>query len=219
MFETEASLVNLSIQSCQTLTNRTACILETTTVLREVNVGFGIADIVVTVHNNNDDHAYAAILNKNDIIVYNIIEDNKRIYLNTIISATRIAKKQINLSLTKLISLNYIEIDGEYIKLKNSYKASIKDSIAIEAKLKDWKRALHQAYRYKWFACRSYVLLDKKNLCSAEKNIDQFKDMGVGLLCADYNGFICVIYEPDTDKPVDKKMAMLLNEKIKEYYS
>jgi hypothetical protein len=46
-------------------------------------------------------------------------------------------------------------------------------------KLKNWKRALHQAHRYQWFANQSYVLLPESNIQPALKKIELFKNFNV----------------------------------------
>src|ERR1035437_2536791 len=57
--------------------------------------------------------------------------------------------------------------------------------IAIEAKLKDWKYALHQAYRNTCFAHRSFVLVPKQTAMSALACVAEFESRGVGLCYID----------------------------------
>lgn len=84
--------------------------------------------------------------------------------------------------------LNYYMRTGfvvrkEYLyRLVKEYEYILEDVIAIEAKLKNWKRALEQAKRYKKFANLSYVLLDEVNIGPALKNIREFKNSNIGLL-------------------------------------
>lgn len=53
---------------------------------------------------------------------------------------------------------------------------------AVEAKLKDWRRALQQAHRDKLFADRVYVALPEKFSNSAISNIAEFRRASVGLI-------------------------------------
>ncbi len=62
--------------------------------------------------------------------------------------------------------------------------------IAVEAKLKDWKRALHQAYRNTCFAHRSFVLLPKAVALTAGSYIGEFEKRGVGLCYVDEVGMV-----------------------------
>jgi len=52
---------------------------------------------------------------------------------------------------------------------------------AFELKLKDWKKALSQAHRYRYFANRSIVVVPPSAAQHAAKQIDVFKKLYVGL--------------------------------------
>lgn len=53
--------------------------------------------------------------------------------------------------------------------------------VAIEAKLRDWRRALTQAFRYREFSTEAWVVLDHAFAASALKQLSRFKATGVGL--------------------------------------
>lgn len=72
---------------------------------------------------------------------------------------------------------------------------------AFELKLRDWKKALRQAYRYSYFANQSIVVLPP-NIATANRNIDLFKILGIGLWTFDIKSAeICPIYQPKLAKP------------------
>lgn len=52
---------------------------------------------------------------------------------------------------------------------------------AFEMKLKDWKRAVAQAYRYSYFADRTIVVLPDEIANRAEKHLATFERLGIGL--------------------------------------
>ena len=60
--------------------------------------------------------------------------------------------------------------------------------VAFEAKLRDWRRALHQAWRNSSFANRAYVALPVGYEWVAEKHRDDFEQLGVGLCFVSGNG-------------------------------
>lgn len=62
--------------------------------------------------------------------------------------------------------------------------------IAIEAKLRDWRRALYQASRYMDYAHQSWVVLDGSALRNALLHVDEFARRGVGLLALCRSGEI-----------------------------
>ncbi len=53
--------------------------------------------------------------------------------------------------------------------------------IAFEAKLKDWQQALRQAFRYRYFADKSIVVMPEENANPAISNLSVFEEMNVGL--------------------------------------
>ena len=72
-------------------------------------------------------------------------------------------------------------------------------AIAFEMKIRNWKRALAQAYRYSAFAHYSYVILDEAFSVPARNNIDQFKKANIGLLSIDidskFKRYYCPTYQ------------------------
>lgn len=72
--------------------------------------------------------------------------------------------------------------------------------IAVEAKLKDWRKALKQAYRYLDYADQTWVLLDEKHVNPAVKNIDSFKRLRVGLASISTDGDLKIIFFPEKTK-------------------
>lgn len=70
---------------------------------------------------------------------------------------------------------------GEWMKWKQPIPL-VNEIVAIEAKLRDWKRALAQADRHLDYAHRSWVLLDASRATRAIENLDKFKRLNVGLI-------------------------------------
>ncbi len=60
--------------------------------------------------------------------------------------------------------------------------------VAFEAKLRDWREALHQAYRNRCFADLSYVILPMRVAERAARYEEVFSDRGVGLCCITPDG-------------------------------
>lgn len=60
---------------------------------------------------------------------------------------------------------------------------------AFEMKLKDWRRALSQAYRYSYFSDRSIVVLPVTIADMAQRHLHVFQRLGIGLWS----------YEPKTE--------------------
>jgi hypothetical protein len=85
--------------------------------------------------------------------------------------------------------INQYEVAGYLIKINSSefqvvreYEIMAKAIISIEGKLKNWRRAIFQAQRYKRFSNLAFVLLEEKYSNPAVKNIDLFIDANIGLI-------------------------------------
>jgi hypothetical protein len=74
-------------------------------------------------------------------------------------------------------------------------------AFAFEMKLSNWKRALVQAFRYRSFAEASYVLLDRKHVTPALKQIERFERANIGLLSIDLSGHLIIHHQPSHDTP------------------
>lgn len=75
-----------------------------------------------------------------------------------------------------------------------------KELVSIEAKLKNWKRALIQAYKYRSFSKKSYVFMDIDYIDAPLENLDEFKKYNIGLGSVSYEG-IQIYHEPNSENP------------------
>lgn len=214
-FQTEIELVNVLKRTLQNIYSK-----GNIEIFDEVSLGYGIADVVVCnlvkPRENLEDSKY--ILSSFDINVYSLISKSESISFDDILEITRNSKRSITQTLKILIDCKYVRQSGTELSINNDYELIFDLSFAIEAKLKNWKRALQQAYRYKWFAEYSYVVMDSFYSKSAIKNIDQFKKYNVGLASISPLGEIVRHFSPVLEKPFDPKMQILFSEKIKTNY-
>lgn len=182
-------------------------------IFEELNLGYGIPDIVVVNYNNSSSSkSRKNFLNYFDISVLEIIESKNYTSFDDIIFLTRSSKSKIKKTLKLLEAeslINYRE--GKYF-LNEKYSTTLEGSIAIEAKLKNWGKALKQAYRYKWFSQKSFVFLPNKNIKPALAKIELFMMHQVGLAGIDIENGITVYFDPIENKPFSESMYKLLNE-------
>lgn len=188
-------------------------------IFEEVSLGYGIADIVVseTCEDLTTPNELKNSLDIHDINVFIIIKETCKISLLEIIELTRCNRRSVLKSISNLISSGYIEENNGIFQLSRNYKLSFIKNFAIEAKLKDWRRALKQAYRYKWFAEYSFVVLDEHYSKPALKNINIFEKYNVGLASVSVCGKLTRHFNPTPQTPLDPKMQMLFSEQIKFY--
>ena len=180
-------------------------------VFTEVGLGYGIADIVVTALED-------VLCNRKNqldslhVLLLRIINKNLSISLESIVDKTKVSKRKLKDSLTVLKDEGFIKFENDQYSPAKQYEKITQKTVAIEAKLKNWKRALNQAYRYKWFSEISYVCLPSENIGPAKLHIEEFKKLEVGLMSFDNDNKFDFIYSPPSAKPFDDDMSVLFNE-------
>lgn len=82
--------------------------------------------------------------------------------------------------------------------------------ISFELKLKNWKRAVKQAFRYKSFSNISYVVLPANTANIALNNIEIFERYKIGLAKFDSESNFEILFKPELSAPFSDS----LNQKI-----
>ena len=101
-----------------------------------------------------------------------------------------VSKKSASSKLSKYTEASFLDkIDNHKYVVVKEYEFVTNNVVAIEAKLKNWKRALFQARRYKKFSDFTYVLLDERYANPAISNIEEFKINNIGLITMNNSGF------------------------------
>lgn len=155
----------------------------------EIPSGYGIADVVFysldesAINNRLSDNRWPI----DETNVLRILLCLKSVGIDESVSITTLRQWMPNLKhdvLSYLIENGYLLQDdtNETYKPGVKYQNGLRQSVAIEAKLKDWKRGLFQAYRYRRYADKSYLAVYTKHINPPLKNIDQFKKYNVGLI-------------------------------------
>ena len=86
---------------------------------------------------------------------------------------------------------------GEFTALTLERQMSRRLLHAFEGKLKDWRRALQQAFRYRYFADKAIVVMPWANADVALANLEAFRLSGVGFWSFDSaSGLIREHYTP-----------------------
>lgn len=74
--------------------------------------------------------------------------------------------------------------------------------IAFEAKLSKWRDALHQAYRNRCFADRSYVVLPERSAFQAAQYPTEFRRRRVGLCYLTASGAVKILLDVESAPPL-----------------
>ncbi len=183
-------------------------------IMEEVGVGFGFADLVITELKGFISSPKRNKLSFIDISVYQVVESKKELPIDIICTLTGIRQNEVRKSLDRLVDYNFVRDAGSSFRINTKYVLPFKKSSAFEAKLKNWKRAMNQAYRYKWFADYAYVIMDETHSRQAVKNLSEFKNLNIGLLTISTDGNIITHYKPRKKPPLDPGMQMMFSEEI-----
>lgn len=86
--------------------------------------------------------------------------------------------------------------------LNKKYNEGLSELIAIEVKVRDWKRVLHQAYSHLFFADNVYIALHEKYIPKNHQKCEEFLDaVGIGLIS--FNGKANILKEPRSSELIN----------------
>ena len=88
-------------------------------------------------------------------------------------------------------------------------------SIAFEMKLSDWRRGLAQAFRYRAFAQRAYLVVDEDHIQSAVANSERFVRSNIGLIGVHSHGGFIVYHEPCDEPPYSERLSKSFEEIVR----
>jgi len=200
-FESEVSLVN----EFKNITKTKKIKLRSKNkfgIVTELESGNGIADIVVfNLRNNWREYSGISTFNPRWTSILISLPYRKIFSVDDFTKIACCSNQTAGKILTAFKLAGYCnQTKNGWMKLKQP-RAPINTIYAIEAKMKDWKRALYQASRYKEFANQSWVLLDNHYCRPALNNLSEFKKRNIGLLTIDAESNINVIVESKTQVP------------------
>ncbi len=92
-------------------------------------------------------------------------------------------------------------------------KNKSKTIIAMEFKLKDWRKAFVQAFTYLLIANYVYIVLYRKNIKKVDKNL--LKTNGIGLISATKNSYRILI-RPKKNYKIDRTLLNKVLNEIKQ---
>jgi len=193
---------------------------------KEVGVGYGIADLVLFKLNpikckiRKNHKQYKKLENERAFKIFEFLPEigqRKKADLDYLSRELKISKKILKYKyLKQLLEDKFIKIvDDKYYFKVNGWMPIAKEVIAVEAKLKDWKRGIVQANRYKSFANKTYLAMPAQQ----EKNIDRelLKKHNIGLMLFDTNTGKLIMKNPRKKKALNKYKANLAIETILNY--
>jgi hypothetical protein len=169
---------------------------------REFNCGFGIADAVIFKYKNKSEHFKLSQLSTEWAYTLKVLPYRINFTLEDLQELSGTSLYACNKAISNFIHSGYCEKthSNKFIKMFQP-KPCISYSLAVEAKLRDWKKALYQASRYRTFSNQSWVLMDRRFSKPAIKNISEFKKRNIGLASFSTNGSLECHFIPTNQKP------------------
>lgn len=195
-FPSESALVNKFSNATR---NRISL---NTDVAYEIETSNGIADIVLF-NKRKDWEKYSDLTSLGPHWVYPLIAlpYRKKFSVSQFSKISCVSKNTATKYLRQCEMAGYCEkLIGGWRKIKQP-RSPFNEIVAIEAKIRDWKKALFQATRYKDFANKSWVLLDMYYGKAALKNIEEFKKRNIGLLLINSHGELFEVIKPSSENP------------------
>lgn len=163
----------------------------------------GIADIVLFSRTiSSSEEGDLSLINPRLAYALHILPLNQFFSVSDFAELITSSKKTAQEALYSFMAAGFCDFFAEekmWIKKVEPRKIA-NEIVAVEAKLKDWKKALKQAYRYLDYADQTWVLLDEKHINPAIKNIDSFKRLRVGLASISTSGDLKIIFSPEKMK-------------------
>lgn len=190
----------------------------------EVESGYGIADVVFysldeTSIKNRQERKIGRLKSYEILETLSLLNefDRQKLAVTQLYEKLPYSQEYFREKLLPFLMKNEIcSFQDNYLDCLWQYKVAIKETIAIEAKVSNWRRGLYQAYRYRQYADKSYLALDANHIEPAWKHISEFKDANVGLIRVDVSSdIIDIMYSPDKESKMQSKMLkMYTNEFI-----
>ena len=183
------------------LREKLASVFETDHFSEEFRSGNGVVDLVFTTSVNKE------WLWKNPVdfeTVYYLSNHidalNKKLPFDFLERTSMQKQKRVAL-LRALLELMYLEKTQNFYFVKKIFKTPVKDIISIEAKIKDWRKGVYQAQRYKYFSNKSFLAISNDYVHRVDQQ--KLKQKNIGLISVSH-GDIEFIHMPPSEEPANK---------------
>ena len=115
--------------------------------------------------------------------VLRAVHSRRPLRLETVARRTGIAVDRLEVSvLPALVGLDLLESRSDgLVRSTGAWAPAFRVLTAVELKLRNWQRALHQAFRMQRSVDYSWVVLDSARAEPARRSVGEFRELGVGL--------------------------------------
>ena len=188
--------------------------------LQEPYTGLGFPDLVCIIWNENIKRKWTEKRNNltlNDIKILHHLYNNNGMYksIGKISEELKFPLRGAQKSIEKLNDADLVVInDKNKVKIKKLNEIFfVEDIISIEAKLRNWRKALEQSFNNTLFSSQSYILFPQKNI--TKNLIDTYNNTNIGIISFDRTYF--VVKKAKKQKIPASLTSWLFNEYIGRY--
>ena len=126
----------------------------------------------------------SAGLSEHEVRVLRSVTTGRAVQLATLSRRSGLTTQVIDTRVVpSLVDRGFVETsrDGRLVRSTGAWQPAARLLTAIELKLANWRRALHQAFRMQRSVDYSWVVLDHAHVAPAIRNVEHFRELGVGL--------------------------------------
>ena len=170
--------------------------------LCEIDAGVGVADLIL-VESQRARQAELRLLRRVPLRLAPLLAPDVASRLTSVSAfrqATGMSRPSALRIVSALVALRLADREGERLQLRAVHSPPFDHVVAIEAKLRDWKRAITQAYRNRQFASQSWVVLDAYYAVS-DTAVESFARAQVGLATCSSAGELRIHVQAETLPP------------------
>jgi len=189
-------------------------------VISEFDSFIGVADLIVgTYRPYLSRKTVRESVNLNWLIPLLNFKKGQIIHLEEFIKSYSLSDRSAQKQLQEYVHAGFlVKLAPQEFEVLQEYEFITDQVIAIEAKLRDWKKALLQANRYKRFSDFSFVLLDEAHASPALANLAVFENLNIGLATMNKSNF--KIHLMPLQKNLKKtEYFMRVNEEAYKYFT
>lgn len=163
-----------------------------------LTIGAGMPDVVIAAY--TPEIAQMEELEIADIRIVSYLRKVNRARLETICRRSQQQHNQVATSLEKLLEAKAIWLNGDAYSLTEQWRNILPEIVTIEAKARDWQKAVCQAARNRIFSHRSFIAVPVQ-LAERIKKEPILNQLGLGLLSANGDENVHILRNPRREPP------------------
>lgn len=204
MFERERDMISV-------LQTELSSMYQTNSFVQELRSGNGVVDLAFTTGKCQIHKTWELDYQAIHFLTEVVHNKQQELTVDIVAAELSLSKRKASFMLKELVNAGYLHnVKGIY-KVKKKYKATLKDIISIEAKIKDWKQGLSQAMRYQFFSNKCYLALSSQYIHRVD--VELIRSQNIGLISV-YPDYIEILHHPPKKPPINPVSFNFVSERF-----